>query len=109
MIQDVRVTDSTLTLASLAFAKLRNVVFEHVDLAEASFMEARLENVAFLDFQLVGADFRGAKLMGCAIRGTPLDGVLGSDWLHGVVMPWADVLTSAPALAAALGIIIEAD
>lgn len=108
-IQDVRVIDSTLALASLAFSKLRNVVFEHVDLAEASFMEARLESVAFIDCKLVGADFRGAKQEGCAIRGTPLDGILGTDWLKGVVMPWADVLASAPTLAAAVGIIIEPD
>jgi uncharacterized protein YjbI with pentapeptide repeats len=106
-IQDLRVVDSTLALASLAFSKLRNVVFERVDLAEASFMEARLESVAFIDCKLVGADFRGARQKGCAIRGTPLDGILGTDWLKGVLMPWGDVLASAPALAAALGIIIE--
>jgi uncharacterized protein YjbI with pentapeptide repeats len=108
-IQDVRVIDSTLGLASLAFAKLRNVVFERVDLAEASFMDARLESVAFVECKLAGADFRGAKQKECAIRGTPLGGILGTDWLEGVQMGWADVLASAPALAAALGIVIEQD
>lgn len=106
-VQDLRVVDSTLGLASLALSKLRNVVFERVDLTEASFMEAQLENVAFIDCKLAGADFRGAKQKGCAIHGTPLDGILGTDWLKGVLMPWEDVLASAPALAAALGIIIE--
>jgi uncharacterized protein YjbI with pentapeptide repeats len=106
-IQDVRVIDSALAVASLAFAKLRNVVFERVDLAEVSFMEARLESVAFVDCKLVGADFRGAKQKVCAIRGTPLEGILGTDWLEGIRMPAADVLASAPALAAALGIVIE--
>jgi uncharacterized protein YjbI with pentapeptide repeats len=108
-IQDLRVLDSTLALASLAFSSLRNVIFERADLTEASFMEAQLESVAFIDCKLAGADFRAAKLKGCAIRGTPLDGILGIGSLKGVLMPWADVLASAPALAAALGIIIEPD
>ena len=108
-VQDLRVVDSSLALASLAFSKLHSVVFERVDLAEASFMDARLETVAFIDCKLAGADFRGVKLKTCVIRGTPLDGILGVDCLQGVVMPWVDVLASAAALAAALGIIIEPD
>jgi uncharacterized protein YjbI with pentapeptide repeats len=108
-IQDLRVVDSTLALTSLAFSKLRNVVFERVDLTEAAFMEARLDGVEFIDCKLVGADFRGAEQKGCALRGTPIDGILGTDWLKGVLMTWADVLESAPALAAALGIIVESD
>ncbi len=78
-----------------------------MDLAEASFIDTRLEGVEFIDCKLAGTDFRGANLKGCAIRGTALDGVLGVDCLTGVLMPWQDVLDSAPALAAALGIIIE--
>lgn len=108
-IQDLRVLDSTLALSSLASSKLRNVVFERVDLTDASFMQAQLERVAFIDCKLAGADFRGVKLKGCTIRGTALDGILGIDSLKGVTMPWADVLASAPALAAALGIGIEPD
>jgi uncharacterized protein YjbI with pentapeptide repeats len=108
-VQDLRVVDSSLALASLAFSKLQNVVFERVDLAEASFMDARLETVAFIDCKLAGADFRGVKLKGCVIRGTALDGIVGVDCLKGVVMPWVDVLASTAALAAALGIIVEPD
>jgi uncharacterized protein YjbI with pentapeptide repeats len=72
-------------------------------------MHARLESVAFVDCRLEGADFRDAKLAGCAIRGASLDGVLGVESLRGLRMPWPDVLSSAAALAAALGITIEAD
>jgi uncharacterized protein YjbI with pentapeptide repeats len=106
-VQDLRVLDGSLALASFAFSKLRNTVFERVDLAEVSFMEARLEAVAFIDCKLAGADFRGATLKACTIRGTPLDGILGIDCLKGVVMRWEDVLASAAALAAALGILVE--
>ena len=106
-VRDLRVVDSSLQLAALTSATLRNVVFERVNLAEASFMDARLEAVAFVDCKLEGTDFRDAKLSGCAIRGASLDGVLGVDSLRGLRMPWADVLGSAGALAAALGITIE--
>jgi uncharacterized protein YjbI with pentapeptide repeats len=106
-VQDVRVLDSSLALASLAFAKLKDVIFERVDLTEASFMGAELESVAFIDCKLAGTDFRRVKLKACTIRGTSLDGILGVDSLGGVTMPWVDVVDSAGALAAALGINIE--
>ncbi len=108
-VRDLRVLDSSLQLASFASATLRNVVFERVNLAEASFMHARLEAVAFVDCRLEGADFRHAKVAGCAIRGASLDGVLGVESLRGLRMPWPDVLASAGALAAALGIDVESD
>ncbi|MFZ1995567.1 MAG: pentapeptide repeat-containing protein [Solirubrobacteraceae bacterium] len=106
-VRDLRVVDSSLQLASFASATLRNVVFERVNLTEASFMHARLESVAFVDCRLEGTDFRHAKLAGCAVRGTSLDGVLGVESMRGLRMPWPDVLGSAAALAAALGIDVE--
>ncbi len=108
-VRDLRVVDSSLQLASFASATLRHVVFERVNLSEASFMHARLEAVAFVDCRLDGADFRHAKLTGCAISGASLDGVLGVGSLAGLRMPWPDLLASAGALAAALGISIESD
>jgi uncharacterized protein YjbI with pentapeptide repeats len=107
--RDLRVLDSSLQLASFTSATLHNVVFQRVNLAEASFMDARLEAVAFVDCRLEGADFRDARLSGCAIRGASLDGVLGVESLRGLRMPWADLLSSTGALAAALGITIEQD
>jgi uncharacterized protein YjbI with pentapeptide repeats len=107
LIRDLRVTDGSLMLASLAGATLDRVVFEDANLGEASFMDARLERVSFVRCELRGADFRGARLSGCAIRGSALDGVLGVDSLTGVMMPWEDVISSAGALAETLGIVIE--
>jgi hypothetical protein len=43
----------------------------------------------------------------CTIRGTSLEGVIGIESLRGLSMPWVDVLESASALAAALGINIS--
>jgi uncharacterized protein YjbI with pentapeptide repeats len=78
-VQDLRVVDSSLALGSFASSTLRDVVFERVDLAEASFMQAQLETVAFIDCKLAGSDFRGVKMKGCTIRGTSLGGILGVD------------------------------
>jgi uncharacterized protein YjbI with pentapeptide repeats len=103
-IADLRVSDSSLQLASFAGCRLRDVAFEQVNLSEASFLEARLENVQFVDCELAGADFRGARCTGCEIRGSSLAGVEGVAGLRGVRMPWSDVVASAGALAQALGI-----
>lgn len=108
-VRDVRVVGSTLALASFAFAQLRNVVFEGVKLTGASFMEARLERVEFVNCELFDSDFRGVRLKDCAVRGAPLDGILGIASMQGLAMPWADVLASAAALAAGVGITIESE
>jgi uncharacterized protein YjbI with pentapeptide repeats len=105
--QDVRVDDGTMMLASFASAGLERVLFEGVNLREASFAGARMRHVTFDGCDLTGADFRGASLRECAIRSATLDGVLGIESLRGVTMPWPDVVASAGALAAALGIEIE--
>jgi uncharacterized protein YjbI with pentapeptide repeats len=106
-IQDVRVIGTSLQLASFADSRLRRVVFEGVQLSEASFARARLQQVQFIDCRLAGADFTGASLKGCSIRGSSLDDVIGIASLRGVRMPWPDVLDSAAAMAATLGIEIE--
>ena len=107
-VRELRISDSSLVLATFAFARLRNVVFERVDLSETSFMEARLDGVQFIDCRLAGADFRGVSVKAGAIRGSSLDGVLGIDSLRGMRMPWSDVVASVAALAAVVGIEIEA-
>lgn len=106
-VRDLSVIDCTLRLSSFAFAKLRDVVFERVDLAEASFVEAQLDGVHFIDCELHGVDFRKAITKGCTIRGTSLDGVTGVESLKGITMPWVDVVASAATLASALGITVE--
>lgn len=103
-ITDLRVSDSSLELASFAGARVRDAVFERVNLSEASFQDARLDRVEFVDCELAGADFHRVRSAGCVIRGSSLNGVTGLDGLHGVRMPWSDVLGSAAALAGALGI-----
>lgn len=106
-LRDVAFVDCMLSLGSFAFAELRDVSFERVNLREATFLDARLEDVSFIDCQIEGADFRGATLTNCLMRGSSLEGLLGIESLRGLTMPWADVVASAGALAAAAGIAIE--
>lgn len=105
----LRITDSTLVLGSFGASRLRAVVFDQVDLREASFVRADLSFVTFTDCRLEGADFRDARLTKCAIRGTSLDGVLGIASMRGLEMPYPDLLASAGALGFALGITAEED
>lgn len=103
-LRDVAFSDCMASLGSFAFADLRDVSFERVNLREATFMEARLDGVSFIDCQLDGADFRRVVMRNCLMRGSSLEGVLGVGSLRGLTMPFDDVMASAPALAAALGI-----
>src|SRR5579871_1800549 len=105
--RDLHVTGSTLSLASFAYGRLEDCVFESVDLREAVFMEATLIRVGFVDCNLRGADFRGARLEGCELRRSPIEGILGADSLRGLRMPWPDVLDAAGVFASALGIEVE--
>ena len=103
-----RFSGCTLSLASLARSTVREVRFEDCDLREASFMGARLIGVSFDRCRLEGADFREAQIVApTAIRGSSLDGVLGLESLRGLRMPWEDIVGSAGALAAELGIEVE--
>ena len=105
--RDVRVSGSTMSLASFAYGRLEDCVFESVDLREAVFMQAALVGVAFIDCDLSGADFRGATLERCHLRRSRIEGILGADSLRGLRMPWGDVLEAAGVFAAALGIEID--
>jgi uncharacterized protein YjbI with pentapeptide repeats len=107
-VEDLRVVGGTMMLASLASSTLRRVAFENVNLREASFAETRLTAVTFEGCDLTGADFRGARLKDCTIRGTSLDRVVGVESLRGLTMAWTDLIASTEALAAALGIAVEA-
>jgi uncharacterized protein YjbI with pentapeptide repeats len=106
-LDDLRVAGGTMMLASFAHSALSRVAFERVNLREASFLETRLTSVSFDGCDLTGADFRGARLKDCTIRGSSLNAVLGVDSLRGLTMPWADLVGSVDALAAALGIHVE--
>ncbi len=106
-VQDLKIADSTLAMASFTAARLRGVSFERVNLSEVSFMDARLEAVEFVDCDLSGTDFRRARFKACAIRGSSLEDVLGVESLKGVRVPWQDLIASTGALAAALGIEVD--
>ena len=110
-LREVVVRDSRADLASFAEAGLERVTFEDCVLTQADFLDARLRNVRFLRCDLTQADLRGARMTDCELRGCTLDGLEGIEALRGAAMPWADIVGTAGAFAAALGIRVldEAD
>jgi uncharacterized protein YjbI with pentapeptide repeats len=108
-LRDVAFLDCATSLASFARATLRDVRFERCDLREASFLGARLLRVELVDCDLGDADFRDVTTVDCALRGCSLESVLGIGSLRGCRMPWTDVVASAGAFAAELGIEVEGD
>ena len=51
-----------------------------------------------------GVDLSGARFEDVELRGCKLDGARGLEQLHGVAMPWTDVLANAGLFAAACGV-----
>jgi uncharacterized protein YjbI with pentapeptide repeats len=94
---------------NLRGARLRDVVFEGCVLVEPDFGGAVLERVSFADCALRGADFTGARLTDADLRGTAELGIArGLDSLAGAVVTPGQLLDLAPALAAQLGLRVEA-
>jgi uncharacterized protein YjbI with pentapeptide repeats len=113
----------------LTEATLRHVTFRDCKLDLALFRFMRTESVSFVDCILTGADFSGATLAGavfdsCDLSGVDLsfadldradlrtsrfDSVRGVGSLRGATIGAAQLVTLAPALAAELGIRVEAE
>ncbi|MFF2654523.1 pentapeptide repeat-containing protein [Streptomyces sp. NPDC058045] len=94
---------------NLRGARLRDVVFEGCVLVEPDFGGARLERVEFPDCTLREADLSAATLSEVDLRHTASLGIAaGLDRLSGAVISPAQLLDLAPALAAQLGLRVEA-
>ena len=91
-------------LAMLRHARLTRVTFESCTLRGADFMGARCDHVRFSDCDLTGASFAQAHFTGSEFVRCRMDDVEGVDGLRGTSMEVEQILTLAPAFAAALGI-----
>ncbi|GAC1332981.1 MAG: hypothetical protein NVSMB17_12780 [Candidatus Dormibacteria bacterium] len=108
VLSDVTFERCTLELSNLRLAKLARVVFEGCDCRSADLAGATLEDVVFRGCQLEGADFREARLARVDLRQSRIEGVKGVAGLRGATITTAQLLGLAPALAAELGIDVEA-
>ena len=103
-IADAVFRDCRIDLATFAGTSFERVAFEDCLLMQTDFREALLRHVRFDRCDLTQADLAGLRLDRCELRGCTLDGVSGLERLRGAAMPWADIVGSADAFAAALGI-----
>ncbi|MDX3227238.1 pentapeptide repeat-containing protein [Streptomyces sp. ME19-01-6] len=110
VLERVVVRGGKIDYLNLRTARLTDVVFEGCLLAEADFGGAVLERVEFVDCALRGADFTQARLTDVDLRAvTELDIERGVEHLAGAVISPSQLLDLAPALAARLGIRVEAE
>jgi len=88
----------------LAGAQLRHVTFSECGIAASLWNHARLEGVRFPDCDLRGADFSNARVEDTDLRRARLDGLQGVGSLRGATIGVDQLVTLAPAVAAALGL-----
>jgi uncharacterized protein YjbI with pentapeptide repeats len=108
-IRDVTFADCRLDFAVLAGARLDRVVLRNCELREASLEQAQLRDVRLEACDLSRATLGQAQLQRVELHGCRLDGLRAIADLRGATMPWPDVVASAGAFAAALGIAIHED
>ncbi|MDO9353221.1 MAG: pentapeptide repeat-containing protein [Solirubrobacteraceae bacterium] len=103
---DVRIEDSRLDYVGFGRARLVDVVFSRCSLRDVDFTGTRLLRVRFDGCDLTAAEFQDASFSGCEMIGCTIDDARSIASLRGVAMPMGDILASAPAFAAALGITV---
>ena len=108
-INDARFIECRLDLASFRFAHLDGVRFENCKMEETDLYEAALSSVVFTTCDLTGASLAEATFDRSEMHDCTLDGVGNPERLHGVAMPWPDVMRAAGVLAAGVGIRILGD
>jgi uncharacterized protein YjbI with pentapeptide repeats len=103
-LEDVAFLECRMDLSTFHEAKLNRVAFRDCQLDEIDFSEARLTSVTFSNCRLTRSVWTGTLLRRCEMRGCDIGGLVSPERLRGVRMRWEDVLASAGALAAAVGI-----
>lgn len=103
-LEDVSFVDCRFDLAFLASARLNRVLFRRCQLDEADFSGASLTSVTFDDCTLTRARWTDCVVVQSEMRGCDLSGAIDLARLHGLRMPFDDVLANAAELAASLGI-----
>jgi uncharacterized protein YjbI with pentapeptide repeats len=109
-IRDALFEDCRIDLAAFRMTRFERVVLRDCVLREADLAEAQLGSVVLERCDLAGADLSHATFRQSELRGCRCDGLIAAERLHGVAMPWPDILALAPELAAAVGIaVLEED
>jgi uncharacterized protein YjbI with pentapeptide repeats len=108
-LRHVTFTDCRLDNANFRLAQLRDVTFTECGLAASLWNHALLEGVRFPDCDLRSADFSNVRVEDTDLRRARLEGLQGAGSLRGATIGVDQLLTLAPAIAAALGFHVRPD
>lgn len=106
-LHDVVFRGCKLDLANFRRANLRRVQFVDCTLSETDFGSATLNSVEFQSSLLDRTAFTQATCKGVDLRSSQLSDINGWRWLKGATIDGLQLVTSAPYLAQALGLIIR--
>jgi uncharacterized protein YjbI with pentapeptide repeats len=106
-IRDVRLTGARADGLTVRFSRLHRCLFEDCDLTGLDLTRSRLDHVEFVRCDLTGADFTGVTVAAARFSDCGYDRVVGADGLAGAEIAAGDLISLAPSLAAALGILIR--
>lgn len=110
IMDDVRFEGCQIDLAALTGCELRRVRFVDCRLVGSDLQELSAQDVAFVDCDLSETDLTGARFLRTEMHGCTIDGIRSIERLRGVGMRWNDIVASAGAFAAAVGVrLIDAD
>ena len=108
-LQDVTFSESKLDGVNFRMCQGDRVLFDHVNLGEASFYAARLMSACFFDCDLSDADVSQAVFPGARFHGSLLALIRGGEYLRDIVIDSSQVLPLATRVFSALDIRVEDD
>jgi uncharacterized protein YjbI with pentapeptide repeats len=106
-IENVTFVGCRLDMANFRFAKLDGVIFEDCTLIEADFQVGDLANVTFSGCTIERAIFDQCKTRQVDARGSELREIHGWNYLRGLTIDHAQLVSIAPELAGELGITVK--
>ena len=105
-IRDTLLEGCRIDLAAFRMTRFERVVLRDCILRETDFVEAQLSSVVFERCDLAGVDLSHATFGLSRLIDCRYDGMVGAERLRGTAMPWPDIVSLAPELAAAVGIAV---
>jgi len=107
MLEDLVLDGVRAESLSLRFSTLRRIVLRDCELPGLDLTETTLDDVRLERCVLVGAEFHAASVRKLRIEQCDLTGCTGADALRGASVHPDDLLTLAPSLADALGVVLD--
>ncbi len=107
--RDLTVGDCQAELSVWRQARLERAAFTGCRLGRSDWVGATLTEVTFTDCDLSGADLSQCRMRSVSFRGCRYDGIRGLDGLRGATVHVDDLLGLQTAMAAELGIRVQAE